>query len=153
MWVVLLLFLILWLITQVQEAYTELTPSILALTARTRYFDNVNDAKVTNLSQLIDHQTEQITKLDNVISSLKAQDEIERAAAAMAAAAKATEIKNGTAPATPATPAVPVTPAPSTSPSSYLFGSTTESTTASTESTPVATAGSPSSYLSGFSFT
>jgi hypothetical protein len=73
MWVLLFLMILLWAITRVHEAYTELTPDIIQLTAQANQI-KIDQNKINTLSNLIDHQSDQLTKIDEIISTLKIQN-------------------------------------------------------------------------------
>lgn len=74
MWIVLLLAMLLWWITRTREGYTEITPSIIDLTAQVNSKVQVDEFKLNNLSEQIDRQTEQLEKIDSIIAQIKAQN-------------------------------------------------------------------------------
>jgi hypothetical protein len=74
MWVVVLLALLLWWITSIQEGYTEITPSIIDFTAQVNSKVQLDSFKIKNLSETIDHQSEQLEKIDSIIAQIRAQN-------------------------------------------------------------------------------
>lgn len=72
MWVLLCLMILLWGMTRVYESYTELTPDIIQLTAQSNQI-SVEQNKLAILTKLIDNQSEQLNKLDVIISTIKTQ--------------------------------------------------------------------------------
>jgi hypothetical protein len=73
MWMVVLLALLLWWITRIQEGYTEITPSIIDITAQVNSKVKLDEFKINNLNEAIDHQTEQLGKIDSIIAQINAQ--------------------------------------------------------------------------------
>jgi|LauGreDrversion4_2_1035121.scaffolds.fasta_scaffold2443997_1 hypothetical protein len=73
MWVILLLMILLWGITRVHEAYTEITPNIIQLTAQANQI-SVDQNRINILSNLIDHQSEQLDQINSIISTLQTQN-------------------------------------------------------------------------------
>lgn len=73
MWILLFLMILLWGITRVHEAYTELTPNIIQLSAKANQI-SVDKNKINTLSNLIDHQTNQLDQINSIISTLKTQN-------------------------------------------------------------------------------
>ena len=74
MWILLLLIVLFVGITRIHEGYTELSPSILDLTKKINERVTTDEIKVSNLSDQIERQTDQLNKIDSIIASFKAQN-------------------------------------------------------------------------------
>lgn len=74
MWILLLLIVLFVGITRIQEGYTELTLPIFDLSKTFNKQVTIDQIKVANLSEQIDHQTEQLNKIDSIIATFRAQN-------------------------------------------------------------------------------
>lgn len=74
MWTLLLLIVLFWWITRIQEGYTEITPSIIDLTSQINKKITIDQLKVSDLSGNIAHQTDQINQIDSIIATLRARN-------------------------------------------------------------------------------
>ena len=61
---------LIWEIFNGVEAYTELTPTLIQLNAQANQI-SVDKNKMNSLSKLVDHQSEQLEKINAIISTLQ----------------------------------------------------------------------------------